>query len=109
MIKLSELRELRNQLHKEIVQHTVKAGGSDMYELELQQTVDAAYSVLDQSGIRVLVEVEVQAIDGVTGDLIAIAADGLQKKLRYIDLSMEQLLQIYEQLKNNQYKILELC
>lgn len=106
MITLKQLQDLRNQLHKDIVLHTVKAGGADMYELELQDSVHAAHTVLDRTGLKILEEVEIQAIDGVTGELIAIAADGLQKHMRYNDLSLEQLTKIYEQLDAKNYKLL---
>jgi len=105
------LNELRNDLHREVVQEST---------CKIFQQMDTTDGVLLLHKPIVLhvefyhpdwddysEEVQVTAVDCNTGDLIGETLNGNERNVRYRDLTAEKLLELYQSIKTNKYKFVE--
>jgi hypothetical protein len=105
------LNELRNDLHKEVVQEST---------CKIFQQMDTTDGVLLLHKPIVLhvefyhpdwddysEEVQVTAVDCNTGDLIGETLNGNERNVRYRDLTADKLLELYQSIKTNKYKFVE--
>ena len=106
-----QLNELRNNLHREIVQEST---------CKIYQQLDTTDGVLllRKPILLHLVsyhpewddyseEVQVTAVDCNTGDLIGENLSGNERNVRYMDLSVDTMLQLHTAIRTNQYKFTE--
>jgi hypothetical protein len=105
------LNELRNDLHREVVQEST---------CKIFQQMDTTDGVLLLHKPIVLhvefyhpdwddysEEVQVTAVDCNTGDLIGETLNGNERNVRYRDLTADKLLELYQSIKTNKYKFVE--
>jgi hypothetical protein len=106
-----QLNELRNNLHREIVQESTckvfqQTGTTDGVLLLLKPIVlhvEFYHPEWDDYSE----EVQVTAVDCNTGDLIGENLSGNERNVRYMDLTADNLLQLHTAIKSNQYKFTE--
>jgi hypothetical protein len=106
-----QLNELRNNLHREIVQEST----CKIYQQ--LDTTDGVLLLLKPIVLHVEFyhpewddyseEVQVTAVDCNTGDLIGENLSGNERNVRYLDLTADKLLQLHTAIKSNQYKFTE--
>jgi hypothetical protein len=102
------LNELRNDLHKEVVQEST---------CKIFQQMDTTDGVLLLHKPIVLhvefyhpdwddysEEVQVTAVDCNTGDLIGETLNGNERNVRYRDLTADKLLELYQAIASKKYK-----
>jgi hypothetical protein len=106
-----QLNELRNNLHREIVQEST---------CKIYQQMDTTDGVLLLHKPVVLhvefyhpewddysEEVRVTAVDCNTGDLIGETLNGNERNVRYRDLTVDKLHEMYQAIKTNKCKFVE--
>ena len=105
------LNDLRDNLHKEVVQESTR---------RIFQQMDTTDGVLLLHKPLVLhvefyhpewddysEEVRVTAVDCNTGDLIGETMNGNERNIRYIDLTAEKLLELHQSIAAKKYKFTE--
>lgn len=108
MKRYNELMNLRDRLHKEIVQlATRSAAMADNAHVLLDHPLEAAYITRGRDQL-IQVPVEIQGIDGTLGELLAVAADGSEKKLYYNDMTLEQMAMLLDYLETSKFTVNEL-
>lgn len=106
MSQSTQILELRNQLHKHIVQQTVRsAGAATGAWLQLQREIQAAYTYQDNQDQDHQVTVRIHGIDGTTGELLAVTAENDQRRIRYCDLTVEQLSQLFDYIIGKKFTV----
>jgi hypothetical protein len=105
------LNDLRNDLHREVVQESTckifqqmdTTDGVLLLHKPVVLHVEYYHPELDNYSE----EVQVTAVDCNTGDLIGETLDGNDRNVRYRDLTAEKLLELYQSIKTNKYKFAE--
>ena len=105
-----KLNELRNQLHKEIVQQSIKvAGAADDLQLELTRPIEeVGFQVNEDLHTRTLIRFRLTGIDCNTGELLAETYDFESRRIRYCDLTLEQLGLLHDYLTNQKFTVNQL-
>jgi hypothetical protein len=103
-----ELSQLRDNLHREVVQE------STCKIFQQLDTTDGVLLLLKPLVLHVEFyhpewddyseEVRVTAVDCNTGDLIGETLNGNERNIRYIDLTAENLLELHRAVTTKQYK-----
>ena len=106
-----QLNELRDNLHREIVQESTCKISQQM------DTTDGVLLLLKPVVLHVEFyhpewddyseEVQVTAVDCNTGDLIGETLSGNDRNIRYRDLTAEKLLELHKAIKSKQYQFTE--
>ena len=102
------LNELRNNLHKEVVQESTckiyqqmdTIGGVLLLHKPVVLHVEFYHPEWDDYSE----EVRITAVDCNTGDLIGETLNGNERNVRYRDLTAEKLLELHQAIKTNKYK-----
>jgi hypothetical protein len=102
------LNELRDNLHKEIVQESTCRISQQMDTTDgvllLHQPVVLHVEFYHPEWDDYSEEVQVTAVDCNTGDLIAETLNGNERNVRYRDLTVEKLLELHRAVTNKQYQ-----
>ncbi len=104
-----QISSLRDELHKKIIRNVITTylPGSD-YHLDLEEPLETSFTVRSrQTGRLITTQVDLTGIDGTTGELLAVTADGEEKKLYYHDLTLEQLAMLLARLESDLYTVIE--
>jgi hypothetical protein len=106
-----QLSQLRDNLHREVVQE------STCKIFQQLDTTDGVLLLLKPLVLHVEFyhpewddyseEVRVTAVDCNTGDLIGETLNGNERNIRYIDLTAENLLELHRAVTTKQYKFTE--
>ena len=106
-----QLNELRNNLHRDIVQESTCKIYQQMDTTDgvllLHKPVVLHVEFYHPEQINYSEEVQVTAVDCNTGDLIGETPDGNERNVRYRDLTVDKLHEMYQSIKTNKYKFVE--
>lgn len=109
MSYLKQVLDLRNQLHKNIVQLGIKiAGAADDLQLELLDPIDnICFQVNEDLHTRTAIRYRLLGLDCTTGELLAETYDHERRRLKYNDLTLEQLAEFHDRLETKNYTVKE--
>jgi hypothetical protein len=102
------LNDLRNDLHREVVQESTcriyQQMGTTNGVLLLHKPVVLHVEYYHPESDYYRAEVRVTAVDCNTGDLIGETLDGNERNVRYRDLTAEKLLTLYQSIASKKYR-----
>jgi hypothetical protein len=106
-----QLNQLRDNLHRDIVQESTCKIYQQMDTTDgvllLHKPVVLHVEFYHPEQINYSEEVQVTAVDCNTGDLIGETLDGNERNVRYKDLTAEKLMVLYHSIASKKYKFVE--
>lgn len=103
---LSQLNNMRNQMHKEIVLHTIKDNKDpDDFMIELNRPFTVQIDQYRPEDPNEFMIVTVSGVDGTTGEIVGHDQKHTEIKVSYNDLTMETLAMLHGEVINKNYKL----